>query len=241
MSGSTSRGLRVDQLLSRYGYASRREAAAWLKAGRVTLEGTVLTVKHLDTRVDPHRVSIDGEAVEAPDGLLAMLHKPAGVVCTRSDGEGRTVFELLPPRWSERNPPVATVGRLDRDTTGLLLVTDLGVLVHRLTSPRHHVEKVYEVGFEGTPRAGLAELFASGMLRLDGEDRPCAPARVEFHGPGSATLRITEGRYHQVKRMFESVGLRVLRLHRPTFGEYSLGDLPVGSWRLLPVPAGVEA
>jgi len=231
------RPLRLDQLLSRYGYASRREAALWLKGGRVTRATDGVALRDATERVEPAAVRVDGEPVEAVEGLLALYHKPAGVVCSRSDGEGQTVFGQLPERWSQRNPPVATVGRLDRDTTGALLITDSGVVVHRLTSPRHHVEKVYEVGYEGEPRPGLVELFGGGAMRLDGEDRPCAPARLEFTGTGTARLVLTEGRYHQVKRMFETVGLRVVRLHRPRFGEYELGDLAPGAWRLLPVPA----
>lgn len=233
------RGLRVDGLLSRYGYCSRREAPRWARAGRVTRGGVAM--RDPSERVLPSEVLVDGQPVEAPEGLLVMFHKPLGVVCSRDEREGPSVFGLLPARWSERNPPIATIGRLDKDTTGLLFVTDAGELVHRWTSPKHHVEKIYEVGYEGQPRPGLEALFASGTMRLEGEERLCLPARLEFLSPGQARLTLVEGRFHQVRRMFAAVGLNVIRLHRPRFGNYELGDLPEGQWRFLPMPGTTGA
>lgn len=227
--------MRVDQLLSHFGYCSRREAGLWVRRGRVALEGQVLD--DVAERVDPGRVTVDGEAIEGPEGLLVMLHKPAGVVCSRSDGEGRSVYELLPGRWSQRNPPVTTVGRLDRDTTGLLLVTDLGDWVHRWTSPKHHVEKTYEVILDGPGKAEWVEVFASGTLRLEGEAKACLPARLEWVGDCEARLHLVEGRFHQVKRMFSELGRDVVRLHRSRFGSYELGDLAEGCWQKLPLPS----
>lgn len=226
--------IRADQLLSRYGYGSRREAQGWLKAGRVTVEG--VPVGDAAERVDVRRVRIDGEPVEGADGLLALLHKPAGVVCSRDEREGPTIYELLPPRWSRRNPPVTSVGRLDRDTTGLLLVTDLGEWVHRWTSPRHQVEKTYEVVVDGALRPEWVEVFASGTLRLAGEERPCLPARLERVSTHEARLHLREGRFHQVRRMFAAVGVEVVRLHRSGFGPYRVEGIPEGEWRLLSLP-----
>ena len=131
---------RLDQLLSSLGYCSRREAEGMVRAGRVKIGGQ--TAKKADQRVDPHQVLLDDRPLEAPDGLLAVFHKPTGYVCTHSDGEGSTIYELLPPRWLARNPPVTSVGRLDKDTSGLLLITDQGQLVQRYTSPRAEIEKV---------------------------------------------------------------------------------------------------
>lgn len=205
-----------------------------MRAGRVTLEGEVL--REGDRRVDPHRVQIDGQPVEAPDGLLVMLHKPAGVVCSRDEREGPSVFELLPGRWSQRNPPMTAVGRLDKDTTGLLLLTDLGEWVHRWTSPKHHLTKTYEVAFEGKPPEGVVDWFAAGTLVLEGERKPCQPAALELVATGRARLHLTEGKYHQVRRMFAAAGMRVLRLHRSRFGDYELGDLAEGAWRQLELP-----
>lgn len=238
MTAPGGRVRRLDQLLARCGYGSRREVSAWVRGGRVTWRGEV--VADPGAHVDPADLRVDGEPVEAPEGLLAMLHKPAGLVCSHDGREGPSIYDLLPGRWGRRNPPVASVGRLDKETTGLVLVTDLGDLIHRWTSPRRHVEKVYEVEVEGTPPADLAARFDSGEFRLRGEERPCLPARLEWTGPGQGRLYLREGRYHQVRRMFAEVGLTVVRLHRPRFGPYELGDLPVGAWRRLPLPGAAS-
>ena len=232
-----SRGVRLDQLLSKCGYCSRREAQLWVRAGRVTRPDGE-TWDDTSERVDPAEVRVDGETVENPDGLLAVLHKPVGVVCSRGEREGPSIYGLLPDRWSRRNPPITSVGRLDKDTSGLLLLTDSGELVHRWTSPRHHVEKVYEVTVSGELRPEWIVVFGSGTLQLEDEERPCLPARLEILSKHDARLVLTEGKFHQVRRMFAAVGVEVLRLHRPRFGEYELGDLAPGQWRLLPLPEG---
>lgn len=226
--------LRVDQMLSRFGYCSRREASRWVREGRVTVEEVV--VEATDLRLDPRTVRVDGAAIEGPTGLLVLLHKPAGVVCSRDEREGALVYGLLPARWSARNPPVTTVGRLDRETTGLLLITDVGEWVHRWTSPRHHVVKTYEALLDVPVREEWKHVFASGQLRLEGENKPCLPAPLTVVSEREARLEVMEGRYHQVRRMFAAVGATVLRLHRSRFGPYELGDLPVGHWRLLEPP-----
>lgn len=220
---------RIDQLLSQYGYCSRREARAWLAAGRVLVDG--VPARSADQRVPVGSVRIDGEPVDHPDGILVVLHKPAGCVCSHDTGEGQTVYDLLPARWRNRNPVVTTVGRLDRDTTGVLLLTDDGTLVQRWTSPKRKVPKVYEVTVDADLPAGLGDLFASGTLMLEGEDRPCLPATLEPTGPRTARLELVEGRFHQVKRMFAAQGLEVTALHRSRFGRLELGDLAPGRWR----------
>jgi len=223
---------RLDQLLSSLGYCSRREAVALVKAKRVKLGGVLLT--KTDQKVDPHAVTFDDEPLEAPDGLLAMLHKPVGYVCTHGDGEGPTIYELLPDQWLRRNPAVTSVGRLDKDTSGLLLVTDIGSLVHRFTSPKADVEKVYLAELDRELDPALVEVFARGDLMLRGEEKPCLPAKLELVSPKTARLTITEGRYHQVRRMFASQGWHVEKLHRERFGPHVLGDLAEGEWRMLP-------
>jgi 16S rRNA pseudouridine516 synthase len=224
---------RLDALLSRCGYCSRSEAKGWVYHGRVTVGGTLATAS--DQKARPADVRVDGEPLESPEGILAVLHKPAGCVCSRDEREGPTVFDLLPPRWSRRNPPVTTVGRLDKDTTGVLLITDHGELVQRLTSPRHKVTKLYEVTVDRELRPDLVPLFASGTLQLEDEPKPCLAASLEITGPHTARLELVEGRYHQVKRMFASQGLTVTRLHRARFGEFTLDGLASGEWRLLPL------
>jgi len=225
---------RLDQMLTRCGYCSRREARGWVRSGRVTVAGR--PADSPAQKVPPGDVLVDGAPLEQPAGLLAMLHKPAGYVCSRDEREGPNIYELLPERWSLRHPPVASIGRLDKDATGLLLITDQGELVHEWTSPKRKVAKVYEVEVDKPLRPELVALFASGTLRLDGEDKPCAPARLELTGPATARLELTEGRFHQVRRMFADQGWLVIRLHRPSFGAYSLGELPSGQWRMLDLP-----
>lgn len=225
---------RIDQILANCGYCSRREARHWIRKGRVTIAGEAAT--RADQKVLPEAVLVDGKPVESPAGILALLHKPAGYVCSHDTREGPTVYELLPPQWLRRNPPATTIGRLDKDTTGALLVTDVGELVHQWTSPKHKVIKVYEVTVNADIPPSLVELFAAGTLLLEGEEKPCAPARLEIVSPRAARLELTEGRYHQVKRMFASQGCEVIRLHRSRFGNYELGDVQPGQWRLLPRP-----
>lgn len=209
---------KLDRLLANLGYGSRQEVRAMIKDGRVTEENG-------DIRVD-------GEPLDPPQGLVIMLNKPEGYTCSTSD-PGRIVYELLPPRFMRRNPIVAPVGRLDRDSTGLLLLTDDGALAHRITSPKRHVSKTYEV-ILARPLTGEEEaVFASGTLMLRSEATPLAPAAMAATGPNTASITITEGRYHQVKRMFAAVGNHVERLHRAAIGGLELGDLPEGQWRIL--------
>ena len=151
------------------------------------------------------------------------------------DGEGPTIYELLPDQWLRRNPAVTSVGRLDKETSGLLLVTDIGSLVHLFTSPKAEVEKVYLAELDRDLDPQLVEIFARGDLMLRSEDKPCLPAKLEIVSARTARLTITEGRYHQVRRMFASQGWHVEKLHRERFGPHALGDLAEGEWRMIPV------
>ena len=223
---------RLDQLLANLGYCSRREARDWVKAGRVTVDGE--PARDVSRKVAAAGVRIDGEPPDHPDGLLVLLHKPVGLVCSHDPREGPAVYSLLPERWFRRNPVVTTVGRLDKETSGALLITDLPDVVHRLTSPRHKVPKVYRATVDRDLPPGLVALFAAGTLRLEGEEKPCAPAELEISGAREARLTLTEGRYHQVRRMFAAAGATVLTLHRESFGPLDLGGLAPGTWRELP-------
>jgi 16S rRNA pseudouridine516 synthase len=225
---------RLDQILANYGYCSRSEAKVWVRKGRVTVGGVV--AKGAEKKAPPETVLVDGQPIECPQGILVLMHKPAGYICSHDTGEGPTIYDLLPAQWLRRNPPVTTVGRLDKDTTGVLLITDSGDLVHRWTSPKHKVTKIYEVTVNADIPVNTVELFAAGTLMLEGEDKPCAPARLEILSPREARLELTEGRYHQVKRMFASQGCEVIRLHRSRFGEYEVGELQPGQWKLLARP-----
>jgi 16S rRNA pseudouridine516 synthase len=187
------------------------------------------------TRAAPGDVEIDGAPLDHPERLLIALNKPAGCVCSHDPAEGPGVYGLLPERWRRRNPPVTSIGRLDKETTGLLLLTDLSALVHRLTSPRHKVAKVYRAVLDRKLPQGLEDIFSSGELVLPGEDRACAPAPMRRIGPREAEIDLTEGRYHQVRRMFASQGCSVLELHRIRIGRLDLGKLAPGEWTELPI------
>jgi 16S rRNA pseudouridine516 synthase len=225
-----SKPVRLSRLLTQLGYVeTRREAEYFLDDRRVEIDGEPVT--RGDVKAVPSQVTIDGEPMD-PERLVIMLHKPAGYVCAHDD-PGLRVYDLLPERYRFRTPKLITVGRLDKDTTGLLLITDDGNLSHRLTHPKYHVPKVYEVELE-LPLSGKEKaLFAGGTLMLDNETAPLLPAHLEATGERSAHLTLDEGRYHQVKRMFAAAGNHVTALHRARQGGLTLGGLPVGEWKLL--------
>ncbi|AXK72753.1 pseudouridine synthase [Lysobacter sp. TY2-98] len=229
--------MKLLRLIANLGYGSRKQVQQMFREGLVTdAAGDVL---YADDVRDPRDVRIDGEPLDPPHGLILMLHKPVGYTCSTKDA-GRLVYDLLPPRFRVRDPVLSTVGRLDRDTSGLLLMTDDGALLHRIISPKHHVPKVYEATLAHDLRGDEAALFASGTLMLDNETTPLAPATLEVLDTRHARLTITEGRYHQVRRMFAAVGNHVDALHRSRIGALDLGSLPSGQWREL-TPFDVEA
>jgi len=220
---------RLDQILASLGYGSRREARLLIERGRVTIAGVVETDP--GAKAEPCNVALDGDSLEFPGGILIAMHKPAGCVCSHDTREGQRIYDLLPPRWLARNPVPTTVGRLDKDTTGVLIITDDMPLVHRLTSPKNKVPKIYEATLNAPPDPGLVEAFASGSLVLAGEKEPCAPAALVLKGGCEVELTITEGRFHQVKRMFAHFDLEVIRLHRAQFGSLTVEGLDPGRWR----------
>lgn len=223
--------IRLDKLLSSLGYCSRKEVGLLLCEGRVThFEGKKLRT---DTKVTHEEIRFDGEMIDPLPGIVILMHKPLGLVCSHDEGEGKLVYHLLPPRWRLRDPKISTVGRLDKETSGLLLLTDDGKLLHRLTSPRHKVPKTYEATLARPLKGDEKEIFASGTLMLKGETTPCLPAILEVIDDTHVKLTITEGRYHQVRRMFAAVDNHVLSLHRTSFGSLTLGDLQPGEYRAL--------
>ncbi|MDP2270406.1 MAG: pseudouridine synthase [Archangium sp.] len=232
----TSSTRRLDQLLSSLGYCSRKEAQGLCDEGLVKVQGVVLD--DASRRVDPDQVRLDGEPLEFPHGLLVMIHKPVGLVCSHDTKEGPRVYDLLPERWQERDPKVTTIGRLDKETSGILLFTDQGSLVQRLTSPKHHVDKVYEATLDREVTAVMIEAFERGLeLNEGGERLQTLPAVLRSLGGKRAEVTLREGKYHQVRRMFAAVGAHVETLARTRFGEWTLGDLPEGEWKELPLPA----
>lgn len=220
--------------IANLGYGSRKDVTAMFREGRIThASGEVLYADDLlDVHARHEDVRVDGEPLDAPPGLLLVLHKPVGYTCSKKD-QGQIVYDLLPPRFLLRDPALSTVGRLDRDTSGLLLLTDDGVLLHRITSPRSHLAKVYEATLARPLRGDEAGIFARGKLLLESETTPLLPAELEVLAPQRARLTLHEGRYHQVRRMFAAVGNHVETLHRVAVGGLTLGSLAPGQWRAL--------
>jgi 16S rRNA pseudouridine516 synthase len=227
---------RVDKLLGSMGYGSRTEMARLGKAGGIVLDGVDLTdvSRRIPVTPDlPARMAIDGQPLDPVPGLVMMLHKPLGMTCSRKE-DGALVYDVLPPRWRRRDPAISTIGRLDKQTTGLLLLTDDGDLLHRVISPRRHVAKVYRATLARPLTGAEGEVFAAGGLVLEGEDKPLSPAVLEVLSPTEARLTVTEGRYHMVRRMFAAVGNHVEGLHRERVGGLVLpDDLAPGDWRTL--------
>ncbi|WP_122464475.1 MULTISPECIES: 16S rRNA pseudouridine(516) synthase [Brevundimonas] len=228
--------VRLDRLLGNLGYGSRAEIQRLARAGGIELDGADLSDASKRIAVTPDlsaRMTVDGRPLDPPPGLAIVMHKPLGMTCSRKE-DGPLVYDLLPSRWLRRDPAISTIGRLDKETSGLLILTDDGDLLHRVISPRRHVAKVYRATL-ARPLTGMeAALFASGELILEGEDKPLAPAVLEPVLATEARLTVTEGRYHQVRRMFAAAGNHVEALHRERLGGLALpDDLAPGDWRLL--------
>lgn len=222
--------MKIVKHIANLGYGSRKQVALMFREGRVTdAAGEVL---YADDPVEHDNIRIDGEPLDPAPGLALMLHKPIGCTCSTKDA-GRLIYDLLPPRFRQRSPVLSSVGRLDRETSGLLLMTDDGALLHRIISPKSNLPKVYEATLAHDLRGDEAEVFASGSLLLESETTPLAPAILEVLEPRRARLILTEGRYHQVRRMFAAVGNHVQALHRSRVGGLALEDLPSGQWRAL--------
>jgi 16S rRNA pseudouridine516 synthase len=227
---------RLDRLLANLGYGSRREVQALIGAGAVTLDGARLRDggQKIPVTADlTEHMQVRGQPLDPPAPLTLILHKPLGVVCSHRES-GRSLYELLPVRWRAREPVLSSIGRLDADTTGLLLITDDGTLLHRVISPRNHVAKRYHVTLDRPLTGDEATLFASGTLILEAETAPLAAAELAPISPTTCHLTITEGRYHQVRRMFAAVGNHVTALHRDRIGTLDLpADLAPGGFRRL--------
>ena len=222
--------MKLVKLIANLGYGSRKDVTRLFRSGRITdADGEVL---YADDVVPYETIRVDDEPLDPPPGMILVMNKPLGVTCSRKD-PGRVVYDLLPPRYNVRSPALSTVGRLDRDTSGLLLFTDDGALLHRIIAPRTRVTKVYEATLAQDLRGDEAALFASGTMMLESEHEPLAPAGLDVIGPRHARLSLTEGRYHQVRRMFAATGNHVETLQRVSIGALELADLPSGQWRAL--------
>jgi 16S rRNA pseudouridine516 synthase len=227
--------MRLDRLLSNMGYGVRKEVQALVKDGGVVLDGVTLKLADARIPVTPdlaRRMTVAGRPLDPPPGLVLILNKPLGVTCSHKEA-GPLVYDLMPKRWRRREPAISTVGRLDKETSGLLLLTDDGDLLHRIISPKRHLPKRYRATLARPLTGEEGDLFAAGTLMLEGDDKPLLPAVLEPLGDTAARLTITEGRYHQVRRMFAAVGNHVEALHREGIGGYDLpADLAPGQMRL---------
>jgi 16S rRNA pseudouridine516 synthase len=223
--------MKLVKLLANLGYGSRKEVQRLIRSGAVTDdEGNTLG----ENEVPPHeRIRFRGEELDPPSPLVIMINKPDGHTCSSED-PGSTIYDLLPQRFAHRNPGLYPIGRLDKDTTGLLLMTDDGKLLHKIIHPKSGCHKIYQVQLDRPLKGHEAELFASGTLVLNTETRPLLPARLEVLGEKEALVTLHEGRYHQVRRMFAAAGNHVLGLQRISIGGLKMPvDLEEGDWRML--------
>ncbi|QCO55046.1 pseudouridine synthase [Pseudorhodobacter turbinis] len=227
---------RVDKLLSSMGYGSRNEIKQMAKAGGITLDAAEIrdVTKRIPLTSDlTGRMEINGKALDPVAGMVILLNKPLGITCSHKE-DGALVYDLLPERWRRRTPAISTVGRLDKQTSGLLLLTDDGDLLHRIISPKHCIKKTYRAKLARPLDGTEGALFASGQLMLNHETKPLAPAELEVVSETEVLVHVTEGRYHQVRRMFAATGNHVEDLHRERLGGLSLAEnMPPGQWELL--------
>ena len=220
---------RLDKVISAMGLLSRREVKEMARQGRILVDG--VPALSPEQKVDPvlSRILVDGAVLHYAQYTYLLLHKPAGLLTATEDPRQKTVMDLLPGAYRKRG--LSPVGRLDKDTEGLLLLTNDGDLNHRLTSPRYHVDKTYYARVDGTLSQQDADAFSRGIVL---QDFTCLPAKLEVLGPQECLVTVQEGKFHQVKRMLGSRGAPVTYLKRLTMGPLSLGDeLAPGAYREL--------
>jgi len=229
--------MKLSQVLFSQGFGARRECEGLIASGHVALAGQVCDDPFHEVSPEGLMFTVRGEAWPYHAQALIVMNKPRGVECSQKPKHHPSVYSLLPAPLRRRD--VQSIGRLDEDTTGLLLFTDDGALIHRLTSPKKHVPKVYEVHCRHPVDAGQVERLLAGVKLVDD---PATVRAVACEATSECELRMTlvDGKYHQVKRMMAAVGNRVESLHRSRFGALALpADLPAGQWRWLPGPEAV--
>ncbi|MEI7783492.1 MAG: 16S rRNA pseudouridine(516) synthase [Betaproteobacteria bacterium] len=229
--------MQIQQLLFSQGFGTRRVCAGLVQQGLVEIAGQQIDDPGHELEPEGLVFRVQGVDWLYQERAYLMLHKPAGYECSHRAGAWPSIYTLLPGPLRERGGGAAAgvqaVGRLDQDTTGLLLLSDDGRFIHRLTSPRHHVPKVYDIGLRHPVDARQIERLLAGVV-LDDDPKPVRAAACEASGAQTLSLTLTEGKYHQVKRMIAAVGNRVDQLHRSRIGQVSLpADLAPGQWRWL--------
>lgn len=221
--------MRLDKYLSFCGLGTRTEVKKLVKQGAVTVDGQIARDQAVHIRPGISAVAYNGEALEYREHIYIMLNKPEGVITATGDRWHETALDLLEGEYAERE--LFPVGRLDRDTTGLLLLTDDGPLAHELLAPKKHVSKTYEAELDAPADEADAEAFAAG---IDLGDFTSMPAALDIRDGNRATVTLSEGKFHQVRRMFEARGKTVLKLRRVSMGPLRLDEgLQPGQWREL--------
>ncbi|MBO6758717.1 MAG: rRNA pseudouridine synthase [Roseibium sp.] len=222
--------MRLVKLIANLGYGSRKEIQAAIKNGWVTdRAGNPLKT---DSKTPHDEILFDDEPLDPAPGMVLLMNKPLGYTCSTKD-QGKLIYDLLPDRFRMRKPVLATIGRLDKETSGALLFTDDGAFLHKVIAPKSHVPKVYEITLDRPLKGGEADLFASGTMMLEAEHKPLKPAELEVIGEQHARLTLHEGRYHQIRRMFAATGNHVTALTRIRIGGLGLEGLAEGDWILL--------
>jgi 16S rRNA pseudouridine516 synthase len=230
--------MEIADLLFSQGFGARRTCDGLVQQGLVTIAGTVVDDPRAEVEPEGLRFTVQGKDWFYHAKAYLMLHKPAGYECSQRPSAWPSIYTLLPAPLRQRpnkggTPGVQAIGRLDQDTTGLLLLTDDGAFIHRMSSPRHHVPKVYEVQCADPVTSPQVERLLAGVV-LDDDPRPVRAAACQATGENALQLTLTEGKYHQVKRMIAAVGNRVVALHRSRMGSLELpADLPPGAWKWL--------
>jgi 16S rRNA pseudouridine516 synthase len=220
--------MRWPQLLFTQGFGTRRECEALVASGRVAHDGRIVGLDDDAAAVEGLRFEVNGAVWPYHASALVLLHKPAGYECSQKPRHHPSVLTLLPPPLRTRG--VQPVGRLDEDTTGALLLTDDGALIHHLTSPKRHVRKTYEVTTKHALHETQVQRLRDGVV-LDDDPAPVRAADAQLVAPTHLRLVLVEGKYHQVKRMVAAVGNRVRALHRSAIGALTLDGLALGQWR----------
>ncbi|MBL4775985.1 MAG: rRNA pseudouridine synthase [Mariprofundus sp.] len=223
---------RLDKLLANLGYGVRKDIRSWIKDGLISIDGKKPSSPA--QKVTPDQVLLMDKPLDHPYGLTIIYHKPPDAVCSRKE-DGRLIYEDFPARWLARKPPLSSVGRLDKETSGLLIITDDGQLNHQLTSPKKHISKTYLVSLNRPLQGHESDKLASGKLMLEDDDKPCLPAELIIHSEQQVSLVLHEGRYHQVRRMFAALGNHVENLQRTHIGDLALHDtgLSAGQYQTL--------
>lgn len=223
--------MKLVKLLANLGYGSRREVDRLIRSGAVTdAEGNILGLKDFP---GAENIRVNGEELDPQAPLVLIMNKPDGYTCSTED-PGATIYELLPPRFSKRNPGLNPAGRLDKDTRGMLLMADDGKFLHKVIHPKSGCLKVYHAELARPLKGDEKELFGSGEFLLESDPKPLLAAGFEALGEKEALVTLHEGRYHQMRRMFAATGNHVLRLRRISIGGLKLPqELEEGDWRIL--------